>query len=81
VSTQNCSATTENRMRRIVLVGLATILLLAVIAAGADRSRPPIQAAIRPPQIDPFSLMVNAKNLPSQEDLNLKMWPDNGVVR
>jgi hypothetical protein len=68
-------------MRRIVLVGLATILLLAVIAAPANTSRSPVQAAIRPPQIDPFSLMANAKNLPSQEELNLKMWPDNGVVR
>jgi hypothetical protein len=67
-------------MRRIVLVGLATILLLAVIAAGSNTSRSTVQAAIRPPQIDPFSLMVNAKNLPSQEELNQKMWPDNGVV-
>ena len=32
-------------------------------------------------RIDPFSMMVNAKDLPSQESLNLKMWPDNGVVR
>jgi hypothetical protein len=30
--------------------------------------------------LDPFSLMANAKNLPSQESLNAKMWPDNGVV-
>jgi len=67
-------------MRRIVLVGLATILLLAVIAAGANTSRSTVQAEIRPPRIDPFSLMVNAKNLPSQEELNQKMWPDNGVV-
>ena len=68
-------------MRRIVLVGLATILLLAVIAARANTSRSPVQASIRPPQIDPFSLMANAKDLPSQEELNLKMWPDNGAVR
>jgi hypothetical protein len=68
-------------MRRIVLVGLATILLLAVFAAGANTRPSPVEAAIRPPQIDPFSLMANAKNLPSQEELNLKMWPDNGVVR
>ena len=32
-------------------------------------------------RIDPFSMMVSAKDLPSQESLNLKMWPDNGVVR
>jgi hypothetical protein len=69
-------------MRRIAFFGIATILVLAVIAAGANTSRSPVQAAITPPpQIDPFSLMLNAKNLPSQETLNLKMWPDNGVVR
>jgi hypothetical protein len=67
-------------MRRVVLVGLATILLLAVIAARANTSRSPVQAEIRPLQIDPFSLMANAKNLPSQESLNQKMWPV-GVVR
>jgi len=27
------------------------------------------------------SLAFYAKNLPSQESLTLKMWPDNGVVR
>jgi len=32
-------------------------------------------------RLDPFSMMVSAKDLPSQESLNLKMWPDNGVVR
>ena len=32
-------------------------------------------------RIDPFSMMVSAKDLPSQESLNLKMWPDDGVVR
>ena len=32
-------------------------------------------------RIDPFSMMVSAKDLPSQESLNLKMWPDNGVTR
>ena len=31
-------------------------------------------------RIDPFSMMVNAKDLPSQEELNEKMWPDNGVT-
>ena len=40
-----------------------------------------IKAAVVSPQIDPFSLMGNAKNLPSQELLNLKMWSANGVVR
>jgi hypothetical protein len=67
-------------MRRIVLVGLTTILLLAVIAARANTSRSSVQAEIRPPRIDTFSLMANAKNLPSQESLNETMWPI-GVVR
>jgi hypothetical protein len=52
--------------------------MLAGIAASASSSHSAVKAA--PPQIDPFSLMANARNLPSQESLNLKMWPDNGVV-
>jgi hypothetical protein len=32
-------------------------------------------------RIDPFGMMVSAKDLPNQESLNLKMSPDNGVVR
>jgi hypothetical protein len=31
-----------------------------------------VKAAVVSPQIDPFSLMANAKNLPSQEELNPK---------
>jgi hypothetical protein len=34
-----------------------------------------------PAQIDPLSMMAKAKNLPSQESLNAKMWPDNAIVR
>src|SRR5436309_500150 len=60
----------ESEMRRIVLIGLTTILLLAVIAARANTSRSSVQAEIRPARIDTFSLMANAKNLPSQETLN-----------
>ena len=33
-----------------------------------------------PPQIDPLSLEANAKNLPSQEELNLKLWPQDAVA-
>ncbi|MFY9896619.1 MAG: hypothetical protein WBG18_18790 [Xanthobacteraceae bacterium] len=68
-------------MRKISLVGIATTVMLAGIAAWASSSHSAVEAAIGRPQIDPLSLMANAKNLPSQESLNLKMWPDNGVVR
>ena len=56
-------------------------MMLAGIAAWASSSHSAVETAIAPPQIDPMSLMANAKNLPSQEALNLKMWPDNAVVR
>ena len=68
-------------MRKISLFGVATIMMLAGIAAWASSSHSAVETAIAPPQIDPMSLMANAKNLPSQEALNLKMWPDNAVVR
>jgi hypothetical protein len=49
------------------------------LASRRDRNAP-ASTAIEV-RIDPFSMMVSAKDLPSQEELNLKMWPDNGVVR
>ena len=67
-------------MARISLFGIAAVLMLTGIAAWVS-SHSAVEAAIAPAQIDPFSLMVSAKNLPTQEALNLKMWPDNGVVR
>ena len=68
------------RMARISLFGITAVLMLTGIAAWASSSHP-VKAAIVPAQIDPFSLMATAKNLPSQESLTLEMWPDNGVVR
>ena len=68
------------RMARISLFGIAAVLMLTGIAAWASSSHA-VKAAVVSPQIDPFSLMLNAKDLPTQEELNLKMWPDNGVVR
>ena len=68
------------RMARITLVGIAAVLMLTGIVASASSSHA-VKAAIVPPQIDPFSLEASAKDLPSQESLTLKMWPDNGVVR
>ena len=65
---------------KISLFGIATISILAGIATWANSGHSTAQAAIAPPQIDTMSLMANAKNLPSQESLNLKMWPDNGVT-
>ena len=65
-------------MRKVSLFSVAIIMMLAAIVASVSSSHSAFKAA--PAQIDPFSLMANARNLPSQESLNLKMWPDNGVV-
>jgi hypothetical protein len=66
-------------MRKVSLFGIATIMMLAGIAAWASSSHSAVKVA--PAQIDPLSMMANAKNLPSQESLNSKMWPDNAVIR
>ena len=70
-------------MHKVSLFGIAIIMMRVGIgiAAWAGSSQSAVKAAVDPLQIDPFSLMANAKDLPSQESLNLKMWPDNGVVR
>ncbi len=69
------------KMRKVSLFGIAITIMLAGISVWASSSHSAVKAAIGAPQIDPFSLMANAKNLPSQELLNSKLWPDNGVVR
>jgi hypothetical protein len=66
-------------MRKVSLFGIAITMMLAAIAAWTSSSHSAVKATIGAPQIDPFSLMANAKNLPSQESLNSKMWPDNSV--
>ena len=66
-------------MRKVSLFSVAIIMMLAGIATWASSSHSAVIAA--PIQIDPLSMMANAKNLPSQESLNLKMWPDNAVTR
>ena len=68
------------RMARISLFGIVITMMLTGITVWVSSSHSAVKAAIAPPQIDPFSLMSNAKNLPSQEELNLKMWPSNGVT-
>jgi hypothetical protein len=66
---------------KISIFGIAAALILVGIATWANSGHSAAQAAIAPPQIDPMSMMANAKNLPSQESLTLKMWPDNGPPR
>jgi hypothetical protein len=68
-------------MRKVSLFGIFIAMMLAGVAAWASSSHSAVKPAANSSQIDPFSLMANAKNLPSQESLNSKMWPDNGVVR
>jgi len=67
-------------MRKVSLFGIVVTMMFAGISVWASSSHSAVKAAIGSPQIDPFSLMANAKELPTQESLNLKMWPDNGVV-
>jgi hypothetical protein len=67
-------------MRKVSLFGIAVIMIVAGIGAWTSSSHSAVKAAIGPTQIDPFSLMAKAKNLPSQESLTLEMWPDNGIV-
>jgi len=68
-------------MRRLILFGAATTMLLAGIVAWTTSGHSTVKPSAGTAQIDPFSMMVNAKNLPSQEELTLEMWLDNGVVR
>jgi hypothetical protein len=76
----NAHPGSRTEMARISLFGIAAVLMLAGIVAWASSSHA-VKAAIVPAQIDPFSLEATAKDLPSQESLTLKMWPDDGVVR
>ena len=66
-------------MRKLILFGAAT-MLLAVLVAWTTSSHSAIETSIVTAQIDPLSMMANAKDLPSQESLTLKMWPNNGVA-
>ena len=67
-------------MRKLILFGAATTILLAGAVASTTSSHSAIETSIVTAQIDPLSMMANAKNLPSQESLNLRMLPDNGVT-
>lgn len=65
-------------MRTIGLFSIAITMVLAGIAAWSASTHSGAKA--EPPQIDPLSLEANAKNLPSQEELNLKLWPQDAVA-
>jgi hypothetical protein len=65
-------------MRTIGLFSIAITVVVVGIAAWSASTHSAVKAA--PPQIDPLSLEANAKNLPSQEELNLKLWPQDAVA-
>jgi len=65
-------------MRTIVSFSIAITMVVIGIAAWSASTHSAVKAD--PPQIDPLSLESNAKNLPSQEELNLKLWPQDAVA-
>jgi hypothetical protein len=67
-------------MRRISLFTIAIIMILVGAAAWSSSSHSAVKSPIGSAQIDPLSLMAKAKNLPTQESLNLKMWPEDGPL-
>ena len=67
-------------MRRLSLFPIAIIMILGGAAAWSSSSHSAVKPPIGSVQIDPLSLMAKAKNLPTQESLNLKMWPEDGPL-
>jgi hypothetical protein len=67
-------------MRRLSLFRIAIIMILGGAAAWSSSSHSAIKPPVGSAQIDPLSLMAKAKNLPTQESLNLKMWPEDGPL-
>ncbi len=59
--------------RRIMLAAGTATLILAGIAAWANSSHSAIENPFEGPRVDPFSIMVNAKNLPTQEEVNRRL--------
>jgi len=59
-------------LAKIRLFGVAAILMFAGIAAWANSSHSAVEDPFQGPRVDPFSIMVNAKNLPSQESFNFE---------
>ena len=64
-------------MRKLILFGAATTILLAGAMAWTTSSHSAIGPSVEIAQIDPLSMMVSERNLPRQESLNLTMWPNN----
>ena len=66
------------RMRKIALLVIPAAVILAGFAGWATPSNRPLQAnaAAIEAQVDPFSIMVTAKDLPSDgfQDLSLAFW-------
>ena len=57
--------------RRIMLAaGTATLILAGI--AGANSSHSGLEDTFEGPRVDPFSIMVNAKNLPSRQSFNFE---------
>jgi hypothetical protein len=67
-------------MRRVSLFAIAIIMMLGGAAAWSSSSHSAVKPPIESAQIDPLSLMAKAKNLPTQESVNLKMWPEDGPL-
>ena len=65
-------------MRTIGLFSIAITMVVVGIAAWSASTHSAVKAD--PPQIDPLALEANAKNLPTQEELNLKLWPQDAVT-
>ena len=67
------------RIAKISLFAIAAAALILVgVTTWANSGHSASQAEIGSPPIDPFSIMMNATNLPTQESLSLQMWPDYG---
>jgi hypothetical protein len=60
-------------MAKLSLFGIATILMLAGIVAWANSSHSAVENPFEGPRVDPFSIMVNAKDLPTQEEVNRRL--------
>ena len=53
-------------------------MVVVGVAAWSASTHSAVKAEL--PQIGPLSLGENAKNLPSQEELNLKLWPQDAIA-
>jgi hypothetical protein len=65
-------------MRTIGLFSITITMVVVGTAAWSASTHSAVKAEL--PQIDPLSLEANAKNLPSQEELNLKLWPQDAIA-